>query len=78
MKKLKINWKKLVLKIKRLKKWQNIWLKIIASDRSGLQMISACSSGAKVKVADIKYLQSTKVFLYQFKEIKLKIIMIIK
>ena len=26
-------------------------------------MISACSSGAKVKIADIKYLQSNKVFL---------------
>ncbi len=37
--------------------------KIIANDQEGLQMISACSSGAKVKVADIKYLQSNKVFL---------------
>ena len=37
--------------------------KIIASDQEGLQMISACSSGAKVKVADIKYLASNKVFL---------------
>ena len=37
--------------------------KIIASDQEGLQMISACSSGAKVKVANIKYLASNKVFL---------------
>ena len=37
--------------------------KIIASDQEGLQMISACSSGAKVKIADIKYLSSNKVFL---------------
>jgi len=37
--------------------------KIIASDQEGLQMISACSSGAKVKIADIKYLPSNKVFL---------------
>ena len=37
--------------------------KIIASDQEGLQMISACSSGAKVKIADIKYLASNKVFL---------------
>jgi len=37
--------------------------KIIASDQQGLQMISACSSGAKVKIADIKYLASNKVFL---------------
>ena len=26
-------------------------------------MISACSSGAKVKIADIKYLESNKVFI---------------
>ena len=37
--------------------------KIIASDQEGLQMISACSSGAKVKIADIKYLSANKVFL---------------
>ena len=29
--------------------------KIIANDQEGLQMISACSAGAKVKVIDIKY-----------------------
>ena len=37
--------------------------KIIAMDQVGLQMISACSSGAKVKIADIKYLSANKVFL---------------
>ena len=37
--------------------------KIIANDQEGLQMISACTSGAKVKVGDIKYLASNKVFL---------------
>ena len=37
--------------------------KIIANDQEGLQMISACSSGAKVKIANIKYLSSNKVFL---------------
>ncbi len=36
---------------------------IIATDQEGLQMISACSSGANVKVEDIKYLASNKVFL---------------
>tara|TARA_B100001057_G_C22842253_1_gene947521 strand:- start:315 stop:716 length:402 start_codon:yes stop_codon:yes gene_type:complete len=36
---------------------------IIATDNEGLQMISACSTGAKVKVADIKYLSQNKVFL---------------
>ena len=38
--------------------------KIIANDQEGLQMISACSSGAKVKIADIKYLAANKVFLF--------------
>ena len=38
-------------------------VKIIANDQEGLQMISACSSGAKVKISDIKYLSSKKVFL---------------
>ena len=37
--------------------------KIIATDQEGLQMVSACSSGAKIKVSDIKYLPSNKVFL---------------
>ena len=36
---------------------------IIATDNEGLRMISACSTGAKIKVADIKYLASNKVFL---------------
>ena len=31
--------------------------KIIASDNEGLQMISACSAGAKVKVSNILYLK---------------------
>ena len=37
--------------------------KIIATDREGLQMISACCSGAKVKISDIKFLVSNKIFL---------------
>ena len=37
--------------------------KIIATDNEGLQVISACCSGAKVKVDDIKYLKTNKVFL---------------
>ena len=36
---------------------------IIATDNEGLQMISAYTTGAKVNVADIKYLASNKVFL---------------
>ena len=46
--------------------------KIIASDKEGLQMISACSSGAKVKVSDIKYLESNKVFLLSIERIKVE------
>ena len=46
--------------------------KIIASDKEGLQMISACSSGAKVKIADIKYLASNKVFLLSIERTKVE------
>ena len=46
--------------------------KIIASDREGLPMISACSSGAKVKIADIKYLASNKVFLLSIERNKVE------
>ena len=45
---------------------------IIATDNEGLQMISACSSGAKVKVANIKYLESNKVFLLSIDRIKIE------
>ena len=46
--------------------------KIIARDQEGLQMISACSSGAKVKVSDIKYLESNKVFLLSIERTKIE------
>ena len=46
--------------------------KIIATDKEGLQMISACISGAKVKVSDIKYLESNKVFLLSIERIKVE------
>ncbi len=46
--------------------------KIIASDQEGLQIISACSSGAKVKIADIKYLSSNKVFLLSIERNKIE------
>ena len=46
--------------------------KIIASDQEGLQMISACSSGAKIKIADIKYLASNKVFLLSIERTKVE------
>ncbi len=46
--------------------------KIIATDNEGLQMISACSSGAKAKVIDIKYLSSNKVFLLSIERTKIE------
>jgi len=41
--------------------------KIIAKDNQGLQLISACCSGAKVKIDEIKYLPSSKIFLLSLK-----------
>ena len=37
--------------------------KIIAKDSQGLQLISACCAGAKVKITEIKYLPKNKIFL---------------
>ena len=37
--------------------------KILAKDRQGLQVISACCAGAKTKITDIKYLPRNKIFL---------------
>ncbi len=45
---------------------------IIATDNQGLQVISAYSSGSKVKVSDIKYLGSNKVFLISIKRTKIE------
>ena len=45
---------------------------IIATNNEGLQMVSACSSGAKVKVSDIKYLSSNKVFLLFIERMKIE------
>ena len=45
---------------------------IIATDNEGLRMISACSAGAKIKVADIKYLASNKVFLMSIERNKIE------
>ena len=46
--------------------------KIIASDNEGLQMISACTAGAKIKVSDIKYLAEKKVFLLSIERTKIE------
>ena len=45
---------------------------IIASDLDGLQVVSACSTGAKVRIADIKYLLSNKVFLLSIERTKIE------
>tara|TARA_Y100000816_G_C25551965_1_gene298743 strand:- start:40 stop:432 length:393 start_codon:yes stop_codon:yes gene_type:complete len=39
------------------------YAKIIATDNEGLRIISACCSGGKVKISNIKYLKSNKIFL---------------
>jgi len=46
--------------------------KIIANDNEGLQMISACCAGAEIKVSDIKYLQTKKIFLLSLKRTKIE------
>ena len=46
--------------------------KIIANDNEGLQMISACCAGAEIKVSEIKYLQTNKVFLLSLKRTKIE------
>lgn len=45
---------------------------IIASDLDGLQVVSACSTGAKVRVSDIKFLLSNKVFLLSIERTKIE------
>ena len=37
--------------------------KIIATDNEGLQVISACCANSKVKISDIKFLKSNRIFL---------------
>jgi|TARA_B100000780_G_scaffold181201_1_gene127118 hypothetical protein len=46
--------------------------KIIATDNDGLRVISACCAGAKVKISDIKYLQSNKIFLISIERTKVE------
>ena len=46
--------------------------KIIAEDKEGLSTISAIVSGAKVLIADIKYLPSNKVFLLSIERTKIE------
>ncbi len=51
---------------------KNYLAQIIATDNDGLQMISACISGAKTKVANIKYLATNKVFLLSIERNKIE------
>ena len=51
---------------------KNYLAKIIATDNEGLQMISACTAGAKIKVSDIKYLSENKVFLVSIERTKIE------
>jgi len=44
--------------------------KILGNDPESLRMIAALSSGAKVKVSDIKYLASNKVFLLSIERMR--------
>ena len=45
---------------------------IIAFDLDGLSMVSACSTGAKIKIADIKYLATNKVVLLSIERKKIE------
>ena len=47
--------------------------KIIATDHDGLKLISAYCAGAKVKIDDIKYLSSNKVFLLSIERKKVEL-----
>mgnify|MGYP001494158839 CR=1 FL=1 len=46
--------------------------KIIATENEGLQMISACCAGARVKISDIKFLKTNKIFLISIERIKVE------
>ena len=49
---------------------KNYLTKIIARDSDGVQMISACCSGAKLKISEIKYLPQNKIFLLNLERLK--------
>ena len=45
---------------------------IIATDNEGLQIISACTTGSKVNISNIKYLKSNKIFLLSVERTKIE------
>ncbi len=51
---------------------KNFLAKIIASDNEGLQMISAYCAGAKIKISNMKFLKSNKVFLVSIERTKIE------
>ena len=44
-------------------KKKEYFAKIIAKDEKGLHLISAYCAGSKIKINDIKFLKSNKIFL---------------
>tara|TARA_B100001057_G_scaffold498652_1_gene606418 strand:- start:305 stop:697 length:393 start_codon:yes stop_codon:yes gene_type:complete len=46
--------------------------KIIATDNEGLRMISACCSGSKIRVSNMKYLKNNKIFLLSLERINIE------
>tara|TARA_B100001057_G_scaffold140059_1_gene139749 strand:+ start:986 stop:1381 length:396 start_codon:yes stop_codon:yes gene_type:complete len=47
--------------------------KIIANDNEGLQVISACCANSKVKISDMKFLKSNRIFLFLVERSKVEI-----
>ena len=45
---------------------------VIANDQEGLALISACMSGSKTKVSDMKYLPSNRIFLLSVERSKIE------
>ena len=51
---------------------QKYLAKIIAKDKQGLQIISACCAEAKVNITEIKYLPENKIFLLSLERFKIE------
>ena len=49
---------------------KNYFAKIIAKDPKGLQVISACCSGGKIKIDEIKFLKKNTLFLLSIERFK--------
>ena len=51
---------------------KNYLAKIIAKDIQGLQMISACCSGSKVQIDEVKFLPKNKIFLFKLERFNIE------